>query len=279
MRLDLAHSFGLDHRDAGTPLAMPRRASSRRRGELVLRSWRRRPCRSARAGCRARRRTRTALGAPAAQLRLVRARLVVEAGVDHAAVVPGLVRRRARTPSRRIDQRQRGNARQQSARGREADDAAADDGHVVCHRPPYCSARSPLLQRQKGVGLPDLVDDLLEQRPLASRPCARDQLGIGLERRHAFWRSTRSSNARCRRLVALPDDGVQEADHLDAVLGEQLMVTSLNRSGCRACDRAVRSCARYSSSSADSTGRPKAGREIPHRHAGFFGVDTPSPWF
>ena len=75
-----------------------------------------------------------------AELRLERAGLVVDAGVDDAAVVAGLVGGELGLLLA-DDERTATGALQQRPRGRQADDAAADDRDVVCHRTRIIVAR------------------------------------------------------------------------------------------------------------------------------------------
>ena len=77
------------------------------------------------------------VGARPAQLRLQRARLVVDALVDDAAVVRGLVRAQRRLA---LEHQHLAPAQRQLARRRQPDDAAADDRDVMGHARPR---RSP----------------------------------------------------------------------------------------------------------------------------------------
>ena len=128
MRLDLAHALGLDHRDAGHAVgdaALVQRAQAR---DLFLRGG---DDHLAAAVVLDPVRVTELDGQPGpfhTELGLVRARLVVDAGVDHPAVVPGLVvpssdsfSRIATTPGRALHDR---------ACGGQPDDPAADDHHV-----------------------------------------------------------------------------------------------------------------------------------------------------
>src|SRR5438093_7496229 len=86
------------------------------------------------------------------------------------------------------------------------------------------AVRSPLLQRRERRGPPDLVDHALEQRAVGLRRLAGGlPVGVGLERRPRL-RAVREvvERADVDQLVGLADDRLPEADHLDAVLDEQL---------------------------------------------------------
>ncbi len=93
MRLARAHAGGVEPLEAGESVGAAAPLELVEARQLGLARPRSPPCRSARARCRARRRRRTSASRPAAQsAALLRAGTIVEAGVNDAAVVAGLVR-------------------------------------------------------------------------------------------------------------------------------------------------------------------------------------------
>ena len=92
VRLDLADAVGVEAAQPGDAVRPAAPLELVEPGQLGLGRARRSACRSARTGCRAARSTRTARARPRTQSsRLQRSRRVVDAGVDDARVVAGLV--------------------------------------------------------------------------------------------------------------------------------------------------------------------------------------------
>ena len=133
-------------RSPGTPLARPRRSSSSSAGELALVARRRSACRSAQRRSPCSSQNRTARGALDAEPGLERARRVVDAGVDDAAVVARLVAAiRSSRSSTAI--REPRVARSQLPGDRQPEDPGADDGDVDLGRRlphPACFCGTPL---------------------------------------------------------------------------------------------------------------------------------------
>ena len=118
VRLELLDARGVDPAQAAARRwPVPRRSSSSRRAELARRRSRRSPCRSARWRSRARSQYSYSSRAPSTHSRAFsEPGRVVDAGVDHARVVAGLVGRELGLALEHADRR-RGSARE-SARAR-----------------------------------------------------------------------------------------------------------------------------------------------------------------
>ena len=136
MRLELAQALRADQLEPRRRRSRPRGGATPRGAAAPKRRSRRSPCRRCWYGidrsaqyCLQRRR------ALRAETSLQRARRVVDARVDHAAVAPGLVLRDRRFLVENDDS-QPGPPERKRARDSEADDTRADDGDVgACDHP------------------------------------------------------------------------------------------------------------------------------------------------